>query len=1086
MPFKEYLAEIQRNLKGGQSTEPSYYPALKALLESLDPSITAVTNPKKTAHGSPDLSIRRKRRILEFPVGWIEAKEIGEDLDKIEKTDQIKRYLNLSNLVLTDFLEFRWYADGERRLVARLASVHGKKVTVEQGGETGVQDLLKGFLQHQIPPVRGSRELARRMANLAHFIHDAILVAFERESDRGRLHRQLEAFQNALIPDLKPEQFSDMYAQTIAYGLFAARCQSPQANGGFTRASAAELIPKTNPFLRKLFQVIAGVDLPETIRPFVDDLVASLRGTDVGSVLADFGKRAAKEDSVVHFYEDFLQEYDPKLRELRGVYYTPEPVVSFIVRSIDHLLKTEFAKPLGLADKDVLILDPACGTGTFLYFVIRQIYQALIEKGQKGQWNSYVSENLLKRVFGFELLMAPYAVAHLKLGLLLQELGYRFDADERLGIYLTNSLEEAVKRSQQVFAFADAITDEGIAAQKIKRDQKIMVVLGNPPYSGHSANRSYVDRTVEPGEAYTVVVGGPLPEQQSVQRRIAKRRMNIREKTFIGSLIQDYFKVDGKPLGEKNPKWLQDDYVKFIRFGQWRIERTGYGILAFITNHGYLDNPTFRGMRQQLMRTFSEISVLDLHGSSKKKESAPDGSKDENVFDIQQGVGIGVFVKKPGAAGPAQVRHGDLWGDRESKYKNLFKMDCDSTRWEKLEPSSPNYLFVPQSTDLLAEYEKGWKVTEICPLNAIGLNSHRDDFAIAFEQAVLQERIDDLISDRLEDDDLRLKYGLKDTADFNFARTRQTLRQMKRPHDLIVPCIYRPFDYRFVLYHPEILDRPRPELNSHFIGHQNIGLVTTRQTREPFAALVVDRACGQHKIVARYDGSSVFPLYLYPSQDRIRFAIEGKAANNQEIRHANLSTEFVGEAEAKLGLKCSPEGHGDLVRTFGPEDALNYIYAMLYSFAFRQRYSEFLRADFPHVPLTSDKHLFSALASKGADLVSLHLMESPSLSQFITRYEQKGGHLVEKVRYAEANPAAKIPSGRVYINAAQFFEGVPKQVWEFQIGGYQVCDKWLKDRKGRALSSDEIDHYQKVVVALNETIRIMREIDAVIPGWPLP
>ncbi len=1051
MPFHPYLSEVQRILNSGLATEPSYYPALKNLLESLDSGVTALVNPKKTAHGSPDFSIKRKKRVLEFPVGWVEAKDIGEDLDRIEKTDQLKRYQNLKNVVLTDFLEFRWYADGQRRQVARLANIRGKKLTVEPNGETAVQDLLKAFLQHQIPPVRDSRELARRMADLAHFTRDAILVAFEKESERGRLHRQLEAFQTTLIPDLHPEQFADMYAQTIAYGLFAARCQAPQANGGLTRASAAELIPKTNPFLRKLFQEIAGVDLPETIRPFVDDLVALLRGTGIGSVLSDFGKRVAKEDPVVHFYEDFLQEFDPKLRELRGVYYTPEPVVSYIVRSIDHLLRTEFGKPLGLADKDVLILDPACGTGTFLYYVIRHIYQALLEKGQKGQWNSYVSENLLKRVFGFELLMAPYAVAHLKLGLLLQELGYRFDADERLGIYLTNTLEEAVKRAQQVFAFADAITDEGIAAQKIKRDEKIMVVLGNPPYSGHSANRSWEIKN-----------GKRVP-------------------TFIGRLLQDYYMVDAKPLGEKNPKWLQDDYVKFIRFGQWRIERTGYGILAFITNHGYLDNPTFRGMRQQLMRTFSEISVLNLHGNSKKKETAPDGSKDENVFDIQQGVAIGVFAKRSGSPGPANVRQSDLWGVRESKYGNLSELEFQSVQWEKLEPRAPTYLFIPQSADLLSEYEKGWKVTDIFRMNSVGIVTARDHLTIGWTTDEVWERVQDFMS--LPPEEAREKYELgKDAQDWKVEWAQEDLKRSGPRRGNIVPILYRPLDVRFTYYTGNSMGficRPRPEVMRHMLAGTNLGLLATRQTRDQWDIFATNCIIG-HKSLSAYDITSLFPLYEYPSDEEIfhqKKVTPGGAPN--------LNDGFLEQIEKRLGFRLAAEPRGDCKSTAGPRDLFDYIYAMLHSSAYRKRYQEFLLSDFPRVPLTSDKHLFSALDAKGAELVSLDLLESPSVTRFITRYEQPGSHVVEKVRYVEPNPTARISAGRVYINGTQYFEGVPAEVWQFRLGGYQVCNKWLKDRKGRALTSDEIDHYQKIVVALNETIRLMAEIDALIPRWPL-
>jgi predicted helicase len=392
------------------------------------------------------------------------------------------------------------------------------------------------------------------------------------------------------------------------------------------------------------------------------------------AVLKNFGKHSGKEDPVVHFYETFLKAYDPKVREMRGVYYTPEPVVSYIVRSIDHLLKTRFNKPQGLADDNTLILDPATGTATFLYMVINEIYQANTGKGQQGLWDNYVAEKLLPRIFGFELLMAPYAVAHLKLGLLLQETGYEFQSDQRLGIYLTNTLDEAIKHSETLFA--KWISEEANAAAEIKKDKPIMVVLGNPPYSGHSANK---------GE-------------------------------WARQLVERYKTVDGKPLGEKNSKWLQDDYVKFLAFGQWRIERTGQGILGFITNHSYLDNPTFRGMRQSLMNTFTDIYILNLHGNSKKKEVAPDGGKDENVFDIQQGVAICLLVKEPDKTEPARVHYADYWGLREGKYQALVEADISVTEWEELKPDSPYYFLIKRDETDLAEYMKGWKLTDVFPI----------------------------------------------------------------------------------------------------------------------------------------------------------------------------------------------------------------------------------------------------------------------------------------------------------------------------------------------------------------------------------
>ena len=531
----------------------------------------------------------------------------------------MKRYLgSLANLILTDYIEFRWYVSGQHRMTARLAKVGANnKWVLENGGAEKLTDLLQGFFVTQAPTVSNPKELATRMAALAQLIRSAIHLAFESEEGGGSLHTQMEGFRQVLLPDLSYEQFADMYAQTICYGLFAACCnRKPGIH--FAREHAAYDIPKTNPFLRKMFNYIAGPDLDKRIVWVVDDLSELLNRSDMAAILQDFGKRTRQEDPVVHFYEAFLAQYDSKLRELRGVYYTPEPVVSYIVRSVDYLLKQDFDLAEGLADATKLkatspdgkyslethkvqILDPATGTGTFLYHVVRQIYEMF--KGNKGMWSGYVSEHLLPRLFGFEILMAPYAVAHLKLGLQLRETGYDFNDKERLGVYLTNTLEEEFEVGR--LPFAEWLVEEATAAGNVKYDAPVMAIIGNPPYSVSSQNTG----------------------------------------DWISGLLKDYYRVDDEPLHERNPKSLQDDYVKFIRFAQWRIARTGYGILAFISNHGYLDNPTFRGMRQSLMQTFDEIYLLDLHGNSNKKERSPDGSNDENVFDIQQGVAIGIFVK---------------------------------------------------------------------------------------------------------------------------------------------------------------------------------------------------------------------------------------------------------------------------------------------------------------------------------------------------------------------------------------------------------------------------------------------------------
>ncbi|NLL90609.1 MAG: N-6 DNA methylase [Dehalococcoidales bacterium] len=1066
--YSAYLNDIAREYATGIAREHSYRAALKTLIENLEPGILAVNEPKRIDCGAPDYVIKRG----EITIGYIEAKDIGANLNEIEKGEQLKRYYKpLSNLVLTDYLEFRWYVNGDMRLSARLGTAaNNGKIKRDKEGIAAVAALLANFLSHTAEKVGTPRELAEKMARMAQMIRDLIIEAFNREEGSGALHSQLAAFQKNLIPDLSAEQFADMYAQTIAYGLFAARCTAPE-NRNFTRQNAAYMLPKTNPFLRKLFNDIAGPNLDDRIAWLVDDLAQVLAQADMAAVLKNFGKHSGKEDPVVHFYETFLKAYDPRVREMRGVYYTPEPVVSYIVRSIDYLLKTRFDKPRGLADDNTLILDPATGTATFLYNVVNEIHQSFA--GQEGMWNDYVTEKLLKRLFGFELLMAPYAVAHLKLGLLLQETGYKFQSDERLGIYLTNTLDEAIKYTDTLFS--QWISEEANSAAEIKKEKPIMVVLGNPPYSGNSANK---------GE-------------------------------WIRQLIETYKMVDGKPLGEKNPKMLQDDYVKFIRFGQWRIEKTGQGILGFITNHGYIDNITFRGMRQSLMNTFTDIYILNLHGNAKKKEVAPDGGKDENVFDIQQGVSVGIFVKEQGKDTPAKVNYADLWGLREGKYKSLFESDIATTEWTALEPNSPHYFFLPKGTDFKDEYNRYQDITKIFNIYSSGIKTHRDHFVIDYESTVLKNRITKFLDASITDTEIAQQFGLKNSDTWDVNKARQVVSQDKNYKRAFTDCLYRPFDIRPIFYHKALIDRSRPEVMHHMLAGNNLGLIAMRQVSldEPYSHFDCTRLIVDNRAFYSNKGiQCLFPLYLYPAEGEMNF--------DGNERRPNLNPAFIKELEAKLGmgylphplipspstergdecaganspslraegdecaganspsLRAEREPEGEVKDVFTPEDIFDYAYAVFHSPTYRTRYAEFLKIDFPRLPLTSDKELFKALGEKGAELVSLHLMEALILNTLITRYPIDGSHKVGKVEYNEDNR-------RVYINKTQYFEGVPPEVWNFHIGGYQVCHKWLKDRKDRNLSYDERVHYQKVVVALKETIRLMEEIDDIIPGWPI-
>ncbi|MCX5819313.1 MAG: N-6 DNA methylase [Deltaproteobacteria bacterium] len=1094
-----YLQEVEKTFSSGNATEHTYRPFLKSVIESLADGIIATNEPRREACGAPDFIITRNS----LPVGYIETKDIGKPLSVIENDEQLKRYRSrLGNLILTDYLEFRWYVGGEHRLTARLVSERlkgGLKVSGE--GEKQVESLIKAFLQERVALVKSPKDLAVRMAALAQHIRDTILRALADEEGAGTLHAQMEGFRKVLLPEMTAEQFADMYAQTICYGLFAARCNVRMGNGRhFVREQAAFDLPKTNPFLRKMFNHIAGPDLDDRIAWIVDDLSNLLDHTDMEGILRDFGKRTRQEDPIIHFYETFLKSYDAKMREARGVYYTPEPVVSYIVRSVDNLLKKDFHIPDGLADAGmitlkndktdeskefhrVLILDPATGTGTFLHSVIDLIHDHILKAGQTGGWSGekgYVAQHLLPRIFGFELLMAPYAVAHMKLGLQLSKIGYDFSADERLRVYLTNTLDD-VFSLKSLSPFAEWIAREANAAGEVKQAAPVMVILGNPPYSGHSANKGLWINDLLKG----------------FDRRTGRK-------------TDSYFEVDGKSLGERNPKWLNDDYVKFIRFAQWRIEKTGYGVLAFVTNHGYLDNPTFRGMRQSLMRTFDEIYLLDLHGNSKKKERSPDGTKDVNVFDIQQGVAVGIFVKRLSEEQkvPAVVRHADLWGRREvyedspegeklsgGKYHWLWENELATTAWRTLTPQSPFYLFVPQDADLRTEYERGWKITEIMPVNVLGFQTHRDHFAIDFEREVLRSRMAQMRDEAVSDDDLRVRYDLRDNRDWRLSDARSRLRGMDDWESHIVKCAYRPFDPRFCYFNEAATDYPRRELRDHVAGKRTLCFNTVRQTKmATWQHIILSDAPAPAVYVEIKDGSTLFPLYLYPVDDDSGGLFAAKTSTPVEkgkeedekptTLRPNLSPAFIEDCIHRLGMAFISDGKGDRLQTFGPEDVFDYLYAIFHSPAYRERYAELLKIDFPRLPLTSDIELFRSLCEIGGRLVALHLMETPI--HLMTSYPIAGNNTVEVVRYSAPGEGSEM--GRVCINKTQYFEGVPPEVWAFQIGGYQVCQKWLKDRKGRLLTYDDITHYQRIVAVLAETIRLMAAVDEAIAangGWPI-
>ena len=999
--IREYLAEVQEKYKTGMAREHAYRPALQTLLESAGEGINAVNDAARSEIGMPDFVVMSAEGNA--PIGIVEAKDIGNRLNRTEKSAQLRRYMAHGNVILTDYLEFRWYVNGEARDTVRIAKESQGKIERIPKAYADLTKMLRRFASEASPPINSARELARRLAGIAREIAYYIEKDLDSQAPDNNLLEQKGAFEETLLPNLSHNDFADMYAQTFAYGLFAARVNHIGDPARFDSRGAAADIPQTNPFLRKLFHH-SSFGLGRRLDWMMQSLVNVLRRADMDDILADFGQRTQQTDPVVHFYETFLGAYNPALREQRGVYYTPEPVVKYIVRGVDHILKSQFQRPRGLADEKTLILDPGVGTGTFLYFVIERIKEAFVS--QRGLWKSYVQRHLLTRLFGFELLMAPYTVAHMNLSLQLKDADYEFKEGERLGIYLTNSLEEATKEGYET-PFANFIKEEANQASAIKRDKPIMVVLGNPPYSYDSANKG----------------------------------------AWISEQIRDYYSVDGKPLGERNPKGLQDDYVKFIRFGQWRIEQTGRGVLAFITNHGYLDNVTFRGMRQSLLKTFTDIYIVNLHGDTRKSATTPEGNKDENVFDIMQGVAIIFLVKLEASEETNMIHYCDLMGRRSHKHKFLNLNDLKSTQWKQIKPSSPYYLFKPVDLKHEDAYHKYIAVTRCF---------NERSMAITIQKELV-----------------------------NFSNNGLDSIQ------------YRIFDERYIDYSLDEISRPRYEIMQHLHKLDNIALVTLRRPRNELTGnFWVTNDITDKSVISSKDNAYVFPLYLYqePQNDVPNLRkkqprmVDAEEADyfefNAQGRRPNLSQAFVRQMEAKLGLPFITEGgafvEDDEAERFGPEDVFYYAYAVFHSPTYRQRYAEFLKIDFPRLPLTSDVGLFGALVKFGAELVNLHLMKSPKLSEYMTTFDIEDDNVI-----ARGYPKYDEKKEQVYLNKKQYFGGVPPAVWEFHIGGYQALHKWLKDRRGRELSYDDLTHVQRMVVALAETIRIMASIDAAIPQFPI-
>lgn len=1040
--LKEYLEKIAVTAAQGDSREESYYTVLEWLLlayaESAERGNLHVTIlPKKTDAGNPDFRIWDGKQHI---VGYIEAKNPEKNLDICETSEQLKRYRDtFPNLMLTNFSEFRLYRNGvlsDRVQIAQPSIARDYQIIPKVEKEKEFEELLDKFFAFSLSKAYTAETLAQELAKRTRFLKEEIVLQelTQETEGKGDIIGFYEAFQKYLIPGLTPEEFADLYSQTLTYGLFAARTR---ANDRFNRELAFKYIPSTIGILKDIFRFISLGEVSLQMQVIIDDIAEVLQAADINRILHRFFVDGKGKDPILHFYETFLSEYDPDLREKRGVYYTPEPVVRYIVQSIHHLLKSSLCLNDGLASEQVTLLDPASGTLTFPAEAVKVAVEGFTGKYGEGGKKSFIKNQILKNFYAFELMMAPYAIGHLKIGFLLEELGYKLEDDDRFQLYLTNSLE--TEEIEQInIPGLSSLSEESKIAGQIKKMHPILVILGNPPYSGESANKN------------------------EWTERLLKESIDG---------TQSYYVVDGEPLGEKNPKWLQDDYVKFLRFAQWKIHKAGEGIVGMITNHSYLDNPTFRGMRQSLLNTFNEIYILDLHGNYQKKEKAPDGGKDENVFDIRQGTAIALFVKKRNKKG-CRVYHRDLYGIRNDKYSWLESNKLSKKTYKQIRPGSPHYFLIKRDIEKIRHYERWQKVSEIFSVNSVGIITARDNLTIHWNENDAWNTI--MTFSSMDTEIARQSYQLgKDVRDWKVNLAQQDIRESGFERSKVVPILYRPFDVRYTYYTGKSRGfhcMPRPEVMKHMLRGDNLGLICVRQVAEGIFnhALITDKIIESRTTLSNKGIAYFYPLYLYPEMKsrkklpQTMILFEPESGYSEKI--PNINKEFYKKLHDEYQKQSKSSG-----AELTPETLLAYLYAILYSNLYRERYSGFLKYDFPRIPFPKSFQLFSRIAGLGEKLIGLHLLKSELLAKPMVKYcGSDDSDIVDKPVYDEGRK-------RIFINANKYFEPVSAELWSYQIGGYQVLEKYLKDRKGRRL--EEPRYYCRVVTAIYHTIEFQKEID---------
>ena len=1075
--LKDYLSQIQNITE--KDKEHTYRTFLHTLFIEIKEKV-AYTNIKiihepnndKEGRGAPDFLITKDSLIL----GYIENKRINENLNKILQTQQIKKYLDLSlNLILTDYLRFCLIGLDNKNnpIIAkelRLCEYSQLKAITKDNAhlQDKAQELLEFFtlfFSKNPKPIANAKDFADALALRTKILKDELLL----NDTNQYLLSLFNTFREVLYKELEYENFCDSFAQTLTYSLFLSRLNNTTQEN-INLSNAKKFIPKSFPLIRAMSGFLDNLEELDSIKWLIEEIISIINHIDISEMIKELNKISQKDlfgdslhkDPYLHFYETFLASYDPKLREIRGVYYTPASVVSFIINAIDLILQKDFNKTglnQAMSDKAITLLDFATGTGTFLLEAFRK---ALKESNKNSP--KYNPKALIDRFYGFEFLIAPYTIAHLKISQSLKE---EFDTElkdsESLNITLTNTLyfskeNDELDKQRNLFAGMIELTEEFKKAQKLK-EQEILIITGNPPYSGASSNKGLYEDEIRISYGLEPSLSDLKKEEITAIQDYFKNKSKDNAITFKS--ILDRHKLQN----EKNPKWLLDDYVKFIRFAESKIQHQGSGIFAFISNNSFLDNPTFRGMRYHLLQSFDKIYILDLHGNARKKETTPSGEKDDNVFDIMQGVSINIFIKtKQDSKDLAKLYHAEIYGKRKEKYNFLYQHTLDSIEWKELEPQEPFYLFIPQDENLRAEYDKGYSIKDMFRISSTGICSQRDSVVIRKTQEEIKKLIDDFCSISIED--IIKKYNIeKDGRDWQIKRAVDSIKESEaKKIGRFVKISYRPFDFYWTYFNGDsraFMAYPRTEVMEHFLEGENLGLMIGRQLMA-VGGNDFDIVFCSDKIVDlnfyRRGGEQIFPLYLYSTQ-RAKNTLQkqGFDITSFDTKIENFTPSFREFVDSKY------KEH------FSPETILGYLYALLFHKDYREKYIDFLKVDFPKIPFVESKELFLQLSALGNSLITLHLLKEqdlPPIGEPLYKDTTKQDLKISKITYAKETK-------ELFINKNLYFKKVESSVWEYKIGGYQVLDKYLKSHKDEEI---DFEYFQKIIQTLHKSLEIEREI----------